>query len=149
MTVAAQRIAAIHHATRDHRYTDDSNQLTLRPGALQLVFCDVSTPAGDGWNAYDELKSLLVRRGVEPGAIRYMQSAQTDQAKASLSRLDGTRVHRYLPQTILKSARDYVREAVTQGTATGVKIRIKETSGKSLRATPGRASSGFLPICGT
>src|SRR5690606_6867429 len=57
LTVAAQRIAAIHHATRDHRYTDDSNQLTLRPGALQLVFCDVSTPAAEGWNAYDELRA--------------------------------------------------------------------------------------------
>ena len=84
LNVAAQHISAIHHATRDYRYADDYGQLTLRPGALQLVFCDVSTPAGDGWNAYDELKSLLVRRGVEAGAIRYMQSAQTDQAKANL-----------------------------------------------------------------
>jgi hypothetical protein len=49
----------------DHRYADDHGQLTLRPGALQLVFCDVSTPAGDGW-AHDELKSLLVRRVSRP-----------------------------------------------------------------------------------
>ena len=84
LAVASHHIAAIHHATRDHRYADEHGQLTLRPGALQLVFCDVSTPAGDGWNAYDELRTLLVRRGVEHGAIRYMQSAQTDQAKANL-----------------------------------------------------------------
>jgi N12 class adenine-specific DNA methylase/SAM-dependent methyltransferase len=84
LDVAAQHIAAIHHATRDHRYADEHGQLTLRPGALQLVFCDVSTPAGDGWNAYDELRTLLVRRGVDHGTIRYMQSAQTDQAKANL-----------------------------------------------------------------
>ena len=84
LTVAAQRIAAIHHATRDHRYTDETNQLTLRPGALQLVFCDVSTPAAEGWNAYDELHALLVRRGVDHGSIRYMQDAKTDQAKAKL-----------------------------------------------------------------
>ena len=84
LTVAAQRIAAIHHATRDHRYTDDSNQLTLRPGALQLVFCDVSTPAAEGWNAYDELRAQLVRRGVDHGSIRYMQDAKTDVAKAKL-----------------------------------------------------------------
>ena len=84
LDVAAQHIAAIHHATRDHRYADEHGQLTLRPGALQLVFCDVSTPAGDGWNAYDELRTLLVRRGVDHGSIRYMQSAQTDQAKANL-----------------------------------------------------------------
>lgn len=84
LTVAVQRITAIHHATREHRYTDDCGQLTIRPGALQLVFCDVSTPAGDGWNAYDELRTLLVRRGVDHGSIRYMQDAKTDVAKAKL-----------------------------------------------------------------
>jgi N12 class adenine-specific DNA methylase len=85
LTVAAQRIAAVHHATRDLRYTDDHGQLTLRPGALQLVFCDVSTPAAAaGWNAYDELRDLLVCRGVDAGSIRYMQHAKTDVAKAKL-----------------------------------------------------------------
>ncbi|MGH9243962.1 MAG: methyltransferase domain-containing protein [Acidimicrobiales bacterium] len=84
LTVAAQRIAAVHHATRDHHYTDEHGQLTLRPGALQLVFCDVSTPAAAGWNAYDELRTLLVRRGVDAGSIRYMQEAHTDVAKAKL-----------------------------------------------------------------
>jgi hypothetical protein len=48
------------------------------------VFCDVSTPAGAGWNAYDELRALLVERGVPTEAIRYMQSASTDVAKAKL-----------------------------------------------------------------
>ncbi len=84
LNVAAQRIAAIHHATRDLRYADEHGQLTLRPGALQLVFCDVSTPAAVGWNAYDELRTLLARRGIDPGSIRYMQGAQTDVAKAKL-----------------------------------------------------------------
>lgn len=84
LTAAAQRIAAIHHATRDLHYVDEGGQITLRPGALQLVFCDVSTPAGSGWNAYDELRTLLVRRGIEPGSIRYMQDAKTDVAKAKL-----------------------------------------------------------------
>lgn len=84
LAVAAQRIAAIHHATRDLRYPDEYGQRTLRPGALQLVFCDVSTPAAPGWNAYDELRELLVRRGVDPESIRYMQDAKTDVAKAKL-----------------------------------------------------------------
>lgn len=84
LTVAAQRIAAVHHATRDLRYADEHGQLTMRPGALQLVFCDVSTPAAAGWNAYDELRDLLVRRGVDAGSIRYMQDAKTDAAKAKL-----------------------------------------------------------------
>ena len=84
LVVAAQRIAAIHHATRDNTYADEHGQLTIRPGALQLVFCDVSTPAGDGWNAYDDLRNQLVRRGVDRDQIRYMQSAKTDVAKAQL-----------------------------------------------------------------
>ena len=84
LTAAAQRIAAVHHATRDLRYADDHGQLTMRPGALQLVFCDVSTPAAAGWNAYDELRDLLVRRGVDADSIRYMQDAKTDVAKAKL-----------------------------------------------------------------
>jgi N12 class adenine-specific DNA methylase len=84
LTVAAQHIAAIHHDTRDHAYLDEHGQPAPRSGALQLVFCDVSTPAGTGWNAYDELRSLLVERGVPTEAIRYMQSASTDVAKAKL-----------------------------------------------------------------
>lgn len=84
LATAAQRIAAIHHATRDNTYADEGGQLTIRPGALQLVFCDVSTPAAAGWNAYDELRDLLVRRGVPRDQIRYMQSANTDAAKAKL-----------------------------------------------------------------
>jgi len=84
LTVAAQRIAAVHHGTRDRSYLDEHGQPAVRSGALQLVFCDVSTPAGDGWNAYDELRALLVDRGVPTEAIRYMQSASTDVAKAKL-----------------------------------------------------------------
>nr|MDQ6881204.1 TIGR02099 family protein [Pseudomonadota bacterium] len=45
--------------------------------------------------------------------------------QANLSRADGTRVHRYLPQSIPKNARDYVREAVTQGSATAARFRVK------------------------
>ena len=45
--------------------------------------------------------------------------------QASLSRANGARVFRYLPQSVSKNARDYVREAVTAGLATGVKFRVK------------------------
>ena len=45
--------------------------------------------------------------------------------QASMSRADGARVHRYLPLGVSKSARDYVRESVIQGTATGARFRVK------------------------
>ncbi|MDO8455803.1 MAG: YhdP family protein [Burkholderiaceae bacterium] len=45
--------------------------------------------------------------------------------QANLTRADATRVWRYLPSGIPKSARDYVREAVVQGTSSGVDFKIK------------------------
>lgn len=84
LDVASQRVAAIYRSTRHNSYTDQRGDPSERDGALQLVFCDVSTPAGDGWNAYDELRELLVRRGVDSSSIRYMQDAKTDVAKAKL-----------------------------------------------------------------
>jgi hypothetical protein len=84
IAAAARRIAATYEATRDRVYRDARGEPAARPGALQLVFCDVSTPAGEGWNAYDELRHELTRRGVPRDAIRYIQDAKTHQAKASL-----------------------------------------------------------------
>jgi uncharacterized protein (TIGR02099 family) len=45
--------------------------------------------------------------------------------QASMSRANGARVHRYLPLGVGKEARDYVRESVVQGKATGAKFRVK------------------------
>ena len=45
--------------------------------------------------------------------------------QANLSRADGRRVHRYLPLVIDSQARDYVREAVQDGSASNVKFVVK------------------------
>ncbi len=45
--------------------------------------------------------------------------------QASVSRAEGARVYRYLPLRVPKATREYVREAVTAGTAGGVKLRVK------------------------
>ena len=45
--------------------------------------------------------------------------------QASLSRADGSRVHRYLPLGVPKSAREYVRNSVVQGVATAARFRVK------------------------
>lgn len=84
IAAAARRIAGTYHATREQTYVDMHGQPSPRAGALQLVFCDVSTPAAAGWNAYDELRDQLVRRGVPADDVRYMQHAKTDAAKAKL-----------------------------------------------------------------
>ncbi|HXD40344.1 MAG TPA: YhdP family protein [Ramlibacter sp.] len=45
--------------------------------------------------------------------------------QASMSRADGARVYRYLPLGVPKRARDYVRESVVHGNASGAKFRVK------------------------
>jgi len=84
LTAAADRITAIHHTSRRLTFTDDLGEPHDRPGGLQLVFCDASTPTGRGWNVYDELRRLLLDRGLPEGAVRFIHEAGTDEAKAKL-----------------------------------------------------------------
>ena len=45
--------------------------------------------------------------------------------QGNVSRADAARVHRYLPKRMDQKVRDYVRDAVTKGQASGVKFRVK------------------------
>ena len=53
--------------------------------STQLVFCDLSTPHGDGkFNVYDDLKAKLVRMGVPETEIAFIHDAKTEAQKAAL-----------------------------------------------------------------
>ena len=53
--------------------------------STQLVFCDLSTPHGDGkFNVYDDLKAKLVRMGVPETEITFIHDAKTEAQKAAL-----------------------------------------------------------------
>ena len=53
--------------------------------STQLVFCDLSTPRGDGsFNFYDDLKGKLVAKGIPPGEIAYIHEANTEVRKKEL-----------------------------------------------------------------
>ncbi|OGB35082.1 MAG: TIGR02099 family protein [Burkholderiales bacterium RIFCSPLOWO2_12_FULL_61_40] len=45
--------------------------------------------------------------------------------QGSLSRAEGARVYRYFPQTLGKPLRDYLHDAITAGTASAVKFKVK------------------------
>lgn len=47
----------------------------------QLVFCDSSTPASGGWNAYQDLKDRLIRLGVPAEQIAFVHDAGDNPAK--------------------------------------------------------------------
>ena len=80
---AADRIATIWEAHRDHIYqAADGHDSPVR-GSLQLVFCDLGTPGGS-WNVYDELRDQLTARGLPRDGIRFVHEAKTDRDKGEL-----------------------------------------------------------------
>lgn len=84
LETASDRIAAIHNEHRERVYHDpDTGDASPTTGALQIVFCDLGTPA-ETWNAYDELRDQLAHRGVPREQVRFMHSARTDVEKARL-----------------------------------------------------------------
>jgi N12 class adenine-specific DNA methylase/SAM-dependent methyltransferase len=85
LQAAAENIARLYHATRAREYLDPvTGRPSSTPGALQIVFCDLSTPGGEGWNAYDQLRDELVDRGVPADRVRYIHQARDDLEKARL-----------------------------------------------------------------
>lgn len=56
------------------------------PGrSAQLIFCDLSTPKGDGaFNIYDDVKKKLVDKGVPEAEIAFIHDANTEAKKAEL-----------------------------------------------------------------
>ena len=53
--------------------------------STQLVFCDLSTPRGDGsFNFYDDLKGKLVAKGIPQEEIAYIHEANTEVRKKEL-----------------------------------------------------------------
>lgn len=69
----------------------------------QLVFCDLSTPHGDGsFNVYDDIKQKLMAQGVPPEQIAFIHDAKTDVQKAELfSKVRKGQVRVLLSQYIL------------------------------------------------
>ena len=51
----------------------------------QLVFCDISTPKGDGaFNIYDDIRNKLIARGIPKEDVAFIHEANTDPQKKDL-----------------------------------------------------------------
>ena len=60
-------------------------QRTADDRSAQMVFCDLSTPRGDGsFNVYDDLRDKLIDKGVPKEEIAYIHSANTEIQKKEL-----------------------------------------------------------------
>lgn len=72
VAVCARNVLDIWEKTREQR-------------SAQLVFCDLSTPKGDGsFNVYDDLKQKLVAAGVPEEEIAFIHEANTEARKKEL-----------------------------------------------------------------
>ncbi len=81
---------------------------------LQAANADLEGTAQARWHTSDA--ALSPARSRFPGVL---------DLNARLTRADATRVHRYLPLSVLPDARRYVREAVRAGSASRVDFRIR------------------------
>ena len=58
---------------------------TKEQKSAQLIFCDLSTPKGDGtFNVYEDIRSKLIEKGVPPEEIAFIHDANTETRKAEL-----------------------------------------------------------------
>jgi hypothetical protein len=73
INLAADKIHQIWRETADHK-------------SAQLVFCDLSTPSAlrRQFSAYDDLREKLVKYGIPPQQIAFIQDYETDGQKLAL-----------------------------------------------------------------
>ncbi|WP_269758748.1 YhdP family protein, partial [Variovorax sp. E3] len=92
----------------------DNGNAQLQISRLRFANVDAEGDAEASWRTSDPATSSS--KGRYPGVL---------DLQGKLTRADGTRVFRYLPLDIPQHTRDYVRTAVTKGTASSVDFRVR------------------------
>lgn len=59
-------------------------QTTKKDKLTQVIFCDLGTPGGEGFNVYDDIKQKLIKKGVPAKEIAFIHDAKTDAQKLKL-----------------------------------------------------------------
>ena len=98
----------------DAQWQIDGEKISVQSSNLKFSNADAQGEAQVKWHS--AVADPARGRSRFPGVL---------DLQGSMSRFQGTRVHRYLPKVMLQNVRDYVREAVVKGTATGVKFKVK------------------------
>ena len=113
-TIFDEPVIAVSQLSLDARWQISGEKIAVQLPNLKFSNADAQGEAQIKWETSDPAKAA--GRSRFPGVL---------DLQGTLSRADGTRVHRYLPSVIERSVRDYVRDAVQAGTASGVKFRVK------------------------
>ena len=96
------------------RWQIDGPRITVQAGDVRFANDDAQGDLRATWHTSDPARSGSGSRF--PGVL---------DLSGTLTRADGTRVHRYLPLVIPADARHYVRDAVVAGRASSVVFRVK------------------------
>lgn len=105
-------ILRMDQLSTDVQWKLDGAQISLSLPNLRFANADAQGEAQVKWQTADTASGA----SPFPGLL---------DLQGSMSRADGTQVHRYLPLGLPKDVRDYVREAVVAGTASGVRFKVK------------------------
>ena len=74
--------------SKTNRCVENAYQIwneTQVTNSTQLIFCDLSTPKGDGnFNIYEDLRNKLIEEGVPKEEIAFIHDANTEKRKAEL-----------------------------------------------------------------
>lgn len=92
----------------------DGERIFVEVPRAQFSNADAAGTAQASWHTADPAVSGAKSRF--PGVL---------DLKGSLTRADGTRVHRYLPLAVPADARHYVRDAILAGKASGADFRVR------------------------
>ena len=98
----------------DAQWQIDGDKIAVQSSNLKFSNVDAQGEAQIKWHS--AVADLARGRNRFPGVL---------DLQGSISRFQGARVYRYLPKVMLQKVRDYVRDAVVKGTATGVKFKVK------------------------
>ncbi len=52
--------------------------------SAQLIFCDLSTPKGEGFSVYDDIRKKLINQGIPSEEIAFIHDYNTDEQKQAL-----------------------------------------------------------------
>ncbi|WP_269747412.1 YhdP family phospholipid transporter, partial [Variovorax sp. WDL1] len=107
-------VIAIDQLSAQLQWKIDGDKSQLQVSGLRFANADAEGEAQASWRTSDPASSSS--RARFPGVL---------DLQGKLTRADGTRVYRYLPQHIPKETRDYVRDTVQKGSASAVDFKVK------------------------
>ena len=105
---------------------------TKEQKSTQLIFCDLSTPKGDGaFNVYDDIKNKLTQKGVPPEEIAFIHDANTEKRKAELfGKVRNGQVRFLLGSTQKMGAGTNVQDRLMKANHTSQKYRLEDNIAK-------------------